>query len=97
MLKDSQTHRPSKCSAFNGAQHIFSPAKLFQNMISKNVHHFGRTAGVIRVKKVPKSSKYSLQSHMFFYSFVVNLLNPKKMVIVSEFSKLLANGMGLQG
>ena len=47
MLKESQTPGPSKCAAFNGAQHIFSPAKLFQNMIAKSVHHFGTTAGVI--------------------------------------------------
>ena len=38
---------PSNCAAFYGAQHIFSSAKLFQNMISKSVHHFGTTAGVI--------------------------------------------------
>ena len=28
--------------------HFQSPAKLFQNMILKSVHHFGTTAGVIR-------------------------------------------------
>ena len=40
--------RPSKCAAFYGAQHIISPAQLFQNMISKSVHHFATTAGLIR-------------------------------------------------
>ena len=44
-------HRPSKCTTFYGAQHIFSPAKLFQNMISKSVYHICTTAGVIRVKR----------------------------------------------
>ena len=36
-LKHSQTPGPSKRATFYGAQHIFSPAKLFQNMISKSV------------------------------------------------------------
>ena len=49
-VKTSQTHRPSKCATFNGAQHIFSLAKFFQIMILKSVHPFGTTAGVIRVK-----------------------------------------------
>ena len=51
MLKDGQTHRPSKCSTFNTAWHIFSQAQLFQNIISKSVCLLGTTAGVIRVKK----------------------------------------------
>ena len=49
MLKDSLIPRgPSKWAAFYGAQHIFCPAKLFQYMISKSVHHICTTAGVIR-------------------------------------------------
>ena len=53
----SQTHLPSKCAAFNNAQHKFSPAKLFQNMIFKSVHHFGTTAGVIRFDKKADGEK----------------------------------------
>ena len=32
MLKDGQTPGPSKCASLYGAQHIFSPAKLFQKV-----------------------------------------------------------------
>ena len=49
MLKYSQIPGLLKCEAFNGAQHIFSPAKLVQNIISRSVHHFGTTAGIISV------------------------------------------------
>ena len=48
MLKYSQTPGHSKCSTFNSARYIFSQAQFFQNMISKFVHHFYTTAGVIR-------------------------------------------------
>ena len=41
------TWRGLGCAESNGAQHIFSPANLYQNLISKSVHHFGTTAGVI--------------------------------------------------
>ena len=44
MLKDSQTHCPSKCSKFNTARHIFSQAQLFKNIISKSVRLLGTTA-----------------------------------------------------
>ena len=49
MLKDSQTHCPSKCSTFYTARHIFSQAQLVQNIISKSVCLVGTTPGVIRV------------------------------------------------
>ena len=39
---------PSKCAAFNRALHIFSQAQLFQNTISKSVHHFGTTPRVLK-------------------------------------------------
>ena len=48
-VKYSQTLGPSKCAALISAQHIFSPAKLFQNMISQSVHHLDTAAGIIRV------------------------------------------------
>ena len=56
MLKDSQTQRPSKCSTFYIAWHIFSQAHLVQNINSKSVCLLGTTAGVIWVgrKKIKK-------------------------------------------
>ena len=51
MLKDSQTHRRSKCSTFYTARHICSQAQLVQHIISKSVYLLGTTAWVIRVLK----------------------------------------------
>ena len=68
MLKYSQTPGPSKCAAINGAQHIFSAAKLFQTMISKSVHHFGTTTGVIRVR-----TKHNQDTVVPVYCIVANV------------------------
>ena len=65
MLKDSQTHRPSQCATFYGEQHIFSPAKLFKNMISKSVYHICTTGGVIRVLKEMEDLNRELYSNYF--------------------------------
>ena len=43
--RQSNPSPPSKCSTFYTAQHIFSQAQLFQNIISKSVCLLGTTAG----------------------------------------------------
>ena len=53
--RQSNPRPPLQCATFYGAQHIVSPAKLFQNMISKSVYHtvhICTTAGVFRAKKI---------------------------------------------
>ena len=88
MLKDSQNPGPWKCAAFNGAQHIFSQAKLFQNMISNSVHHFDTTAGVIRVSSLPTlefKEKFLINAGTYFIfqskvdAFVVAIKATSKM------------------
>ena len=87
MLKYSQTPGHSKCAAFNGAQHIFIPAKLLQNMISKRVYNFGTTDGVIRGLKrqsheicVVHKSKSSplLVFRLYLFCFWRLAMSPKK-------------------
>ena len=87
MLKYSQTPGHSKCAAFNGAQHIFIPAKLLQNMISKRVYNFGTTDRVIRVLKrqsheicVVHKSKSSplLVFRLYLFCFWRLAMSPKK-------------------
>ena len=47
------------CAAFNGAQYIFSLAKLFKNMFPKRVHHFGTTAAVIICRNFSEKKSYT--------------------------------------
>ena len=94
MLKDSQTHRPSKCATFYGAQHIFSPANLFQNMISKSVYHICATAEVIRVKSekflnIFSGFKHCCGSDIFSTDPYLNIEPLQKFVTKNKFAKFI--------
>ena len=69
MLKDSQSPGPSKYAPFYDALHIFSPTKLFQNMILISVHHICTTAGV-PVIRVNGFFSFFLESFTFSNPFL---------------------------
>ena len=80
MLNDSQTHRPSKCSAFNTARYIFSQAQLFQNSISKSVCLWGTTAGVIRERLLTYGHNFlRTKHHTDKISYGQNVLRTKRL------------------
>ena len=94
MLKDSQTHHPSKCATFYGAQHIFSPANLFQNMISKSVYHICTTAEVIRVKSekflnIFSGFKHCCGSDIFTTDPYLNIEPLQKFETKNKFAKFI--------
>ena len=77
-------------------KHLNSYSKLFQNMISKSVHHFGISAGVIRVNALfneilqrlgskQTRSRWKWNDDIYLFSHCLYLLRPQSKIMLLAF------------